>query len=137
MPASLAELLERKLTIRFAQDSLESALANIENEVRDAFPNLPFPWAIRILGADLEKNGITRNQQIRDFDQTDKTIAEILTAMVQRANPKAVTGPRDVNQQLVWVIGPDPDQPGRTILLITTRDAAAEKQYPVPAVFQP
>jgi len=135
-PRDLADLLGRRFTVRIAQDSLEFSVQNVKTEVRDSFSNLAFPFDSRILGSDLEKNGITRNQQIREFDQQDKTLAEILTAIVVKANPKTTTDAKDPNQQLIWVVGPDPDDPRRDILLITTRDAAAEKNYVVPAVFR-
>jgi len=134
-PADVPDLLNRRFSIRFAQDSLEFAVRNIEVEVADTFPNLPFSFGIRILGADLERGGITRNQQIRDFDQQDKTLAEILTAMMLKANPKVAAGPQDPEQQLVWLVGADPEAPTRKIVLITTRDAATQRNDPLPAVF--
>jgi hypothetical protein len=134
-PADVPDLLNRRFSIRFAQDSLEFAVRNIEVEVADTYPNLPFAFGIRILGADLERGGITRNQQIRDFDQQDKTLAEILTAMMLKANPKVATGPQDPEQQLVWLVGADPEAPTRKIVLITTRDAAAQRNDPLPAIF--
>ncbi|MCH5373282.1 MAG: hypothetical protein JJ992_04855, partial [Planctomycetes bacterium] len=135
-PRDFAELLTCRFTIRFPQDSLEFAMQNIETEVRDRFPNLAFPFAIRILGGDLEKNGITRNQQIREFDQQDRPLAEILTAMVLKANPKATTDPRDPSQQLIWAIGPSPEGADHGAILITTRDAAAQRGYEVSATFR-
>jgi eukaryotic-like serine/threonine-protein kinase len=135
-PADLNELLTRRFSIRFAQDSLEFAIRNVEVEVTDMFPNLPFPFGIRILGGDLEKSGITRNQQIRDFEQSDKPLGEILTAMMLKANPKAATGPQDPDQQLVWLVGADPESPTRTLVLITTRDAAAQRNDTLPAIFR-
>lgn len=137
-PQSIAEMLNVKMSIAFGQDSLEFSMQNIQAEARDLFPNLPFPFAIKILGGDLEKNGITRNQQIRDFNEQNKTVAEILTAMVMKANPiKTVKEPHETDQQLIWVIGPNPDNASEQIILITTRDAAAAKNYTLPAIFQP
>ena len=47
----------------------------------------PFEFAIKIIGDDLEADGITRNQSIRDFKQENQTVADILTALVRKANP--------------------------------------------------
>ena len=137
-PRTVAELLNSPLSLTFAADSLEFAMQNVENAVRDAYPNLPFPFAVKVLGSDLEKNGITRNQQIRDFNQQNKSVAEILTAMAMKANPiRTVKEPHEKDQQLIWVVGPDPADPARNVVLITTRDAAAAKGYTLPPVFQP
>ena len=136
-PRTIAELLDAPLSLAFAADSLEFAMQNVENAVKDRSPNLPFPFAVKVLGSDLEKNGITRNQQIRDFNEQNKSVAEILTAMVLKANPiRTVKQPHEKDQQLIWVIGPDPNDPSRNVILITTRDAAAAKSYSLPPVFQ-
>ena len=103
----------------------------------DPAPELPFPFEIKILGADLQLGGITQNQSIRDFEARDKTLAEILTAMVMKANPiTTVKAPSEPDQKLIWVVGPDPSDASRNIILITTRDAAAKKNYTLPDVFK-
>ena len=90
------------------------------------------------MGADLQLNGITRNQQIAQFQADGQSIAEILTQIVMRANPvTTVTDPAENDQKLIWVIAPDPVDPKRRILLITTRDAAAREGYKLPGPFQP
>jgi hypothetical protein len=93
-------------------------------------------FAIKIIGGDLEIDGITRNQTIRDFKQENQTVADILTALVRKANPiTTVKDPSEADQKLVWVIASDPDSPGKQIVLITTRAAAAAKKYKLPAPF--
>jgi eukaryotic-like serine/threonine-protein kinase len=83
----------------------------------------------------LKIEGITRNQSIRDFDQKDQTVADILTALVRKANPvTTVKDPSEKDQKLVWVIGPDPEG-GKEVVLITTRAAAGAKKYVLPGVF--
>lgn len=137
-PKTIEELLDTRTSLAFGADSLEFSMQNVESVAKENFPDLPFPFAVKILGPDLEKNGITRNQQIRDFNESNKTIAEILTSMVMKANPiKTVKQPNEVDQQLIWVIEADPADASRRIVLITTRDAAAAKNYKLPAVFQP
>ena len=97
---------------------------------------MPFKLNISILGKDLETGGITRNQQVRDFVQQDKTLAEILTAMMMKANPiTTVTAPDQTDQKLIWVVAPDPDT-NEPSILITTRDGAAKRSLTIPKVFQ-
>jgi hypothetical protein len=55
-----------------------------------------------------------------------------------RANPvTTVTQPSELDQKLVWLIGPDPDDSNKRIVLITTRDGAQRKEYELPAPFRP
>ncbi len=96
----------------------------------------PFEFAIKIIGDDLKIDGITRNQSIRDFKQENQTVADVLTALVRKANPvTTVKDPSETDQKLIWVIGPDPDDASKQIVLVTTRAAAATKKYTLPDVF--
>src|SRR4029077_7734062 len=98
--------------------------------------NVPFEFAIKIIGDDLKLDGITRNQSIRDFKQENQTVADILTALVRKANPvTTVKDSSEKDQKLVWLIGPDPDSPAKQVVLITTRNAAATKKYTLPPPF--
>jgi hypothetical protein len=55
-----------------------------------------------------------------------------------RCNPiTTVKKPSEEDQKLVWVIGDDPSQAGRRIVLITSREGAATRKLELPAVFQP
>lgn len=138
MPQSLDELLSRKMTFRFALQSLEFAIRDLGEAVRENYPQLPFPFDIQILGSDLQLQGITRNQQVARFEAVDQPLSEILTALVMRANPvTTVTAPSDPNQKLVWIQGLDPADPKKPILLITTREAAQRRNDTLPAAFQP
>lgn len=137
-PKNIDEVLQAKISIAFAQDSLEFSMQNIVTEVKAAYPEMQFDFQIKILGTDLEKDGITRNQQLREFNQQNKTVAEILTAMVLKANPvTTVKSPNELDQKLLWVIGANPDNPAQQVVLITTRAAAAQKKYTLPEVFRP
>ncbi len=134
---TIDELLDYKISIRFPQLSLDFAMRDVATEVRDATPNLDIPFDIKIMGKDLEMNGITQNQQIRDFEASDQSIREVLTAMVMKANPiTTVKTPNEADQKLIWVIGPDPNDASKNIILITTRDAAAAKGYALPDEFK-
>jgi eukaryotic-like serine/threonine-protein kinase len=134
---TMEELLEHKISISFPQQALDFSMQEVANEVRDALPDLPFPFEIKLMGKDLEMNGITQNQQIRDFEARDKPVKEVLTMMVMKANPiQTVKSPNEEDQKLIWVVGPDPEEPSKQIILITTRDAAAAKEYNLPEAFR-
>lgn len=141
-PKTIDELLKMKSSMQFDAQSLEFAMRDVEADAQDLAKGSPFAkggpkqLTIRMIGGDLEKDGITRNMTIRDFSQKDKTIAEILTALVMRANPvTTVKTPDEPDQKLIWVIGPDPDS-GKEVILITTRAAAAAKKYTLPPEFR-
>ncbi len=134
-PQTIEEVLNSKISISFDQDSLEFSMQNVVKEVTSTY-QLPFEFAIKIIGDDLKLDGITRNGQIRDFQQEDKTVAEVLTAMVMKANPvTTVTAPNQKDQKLLWVVAPAPDNPSNRIILITTRQVADQK-YTLPEVFR-
>jgi hypothetical protein len=135
-PSTIEEALQEKITLQFASDQLDFAVAKVKSTLEEKYPAMPLKLNLRIMGNDLQANGITRNQQVRDFDQQDKTIAEALTAMVQKANPPPVEDPTTPEQKLIWVVANDPDS-GEKSILITTRDAAAANGYTLPAPFVP
>src|SRR5262245_46037345 len=135
-PKTIADALQLKTSFSFAQQSLEAAMIELENDVKGNLKGAPFEFAVKIIGDDLKLDGITRNQSIRDFNQENQTVADILTALVRKANPvTTVKDPSETDQKLVWLIGPDPDSPGKQIVLITTRNAAKTKKYTLPPVF--
>jgi eukaryotic-like serine/threonine-protein kinase len=135
-PQTIADALQLKTTYRFDQQSLEFAVRDLAEDVQGNLKNAPVEFAIKIIGDDLKLDGITRNQSIRDFQQESQTVADILTALVRKANPvTTVKDPSEADQKLVWVIGPDPDSPGKQTVLITTRAAAVAKKYTLPPPF--
>lgn len=135
-PKTIAEALQLRTSYSIAQQSLEFAMRDIADDVKSILKNPPFEFAIKIIGDDLKLEGITRNQSIRDFKQENQTVADILTALVRKANPvTTVTAPSEKDQKLVWLIGPDPDNPSQQIVLITTRAAAGTKKYTLPPNF--
>lgn len=138
LPKTLDEVLTMKTSFSFAQQSLEFAMRDLGNEVSDTIKGAPVEFSIKILGDDLQLDGITRNQSIRDFAQNDKTVGEIITALVMRANPiTTVKTPDELDQKLIWVIGTDPDNASKKLILITTRQQAAKKSYTLPDTFKP
>jgi eukaryotic-like serine/threonine-protein kinase len=135
-PKTIADALQWKTSYSFDNQSLEFAMRDLADDVKGNLKNAPFEFSIKIIGGDLEKDGITRNQSVRDFKQESQTVADILTALVRKANPvTTVKDPSEKDQKLVWVIGPDPDDPTKQAVLITTRTAAATKKYTLPEVF--
>ena len=137
-PQTLEELLDARFNLSFDQKSLEFVMRDFAADIRETYPSLPFPFDIAIIGTDLQLNGITRNQQIADFKVENETVSQILTKLVRRANPiTTVTDPSELDQKLIWVIGPAPDDPNKQVLLITTRDAAKLNNYSLPLAFQP
>jgi len=134
-PQTIEDVLNAKISLNFAQDSLEFSMQNVVNEVTSTY-KLPFEFKIKILGDDLKLDGITRNQQVRDFRQDDKSVAEVLTALVMKANPvTTVKEPHEKDQKLLWVVAPDPEEASNRIVLITTRQVA-EQKYTLPEVFR-
>jgi serine/threonine protein kinase len=135
-PQTLADALQIKTSYNFDNQSLEFAMRDLADDVHGNLKNAPFAFAIKIIGDDLKLDGITRNQSIRDFKQENQTVADILTALVRKANPvTTVKDPSEKDQKLVWCIGPDPDSPGKQVVLITTRSAANAKKYTLPPNF--
>ena len=133
-PQTLDELLSIKRDLNIANPpDLNVLLANIQLEVTDDFPQLPFAFNIRLIGSDLEKEGITKNQRPSELVMSQKSLAEILTSIMTSANPsKDISGPNDPNCKLIWVVAEDPKISGQKAILVTTRAAAAQKSYQLP-----
>lgn len=135
-PLTVAEMLDRPMSISFLQLSLQFAVDAVVDEFKQTLPADSTMPAVRIIGSDLEKNGITQNQQIRGFERDGQPLRNVLTDLVLGANPdKTATGPTDPKQSLVWVVHPQGKPPEETEILITTRDAAAGN-YELPPEFQ-
>ena len=138
-PQTLQQLLAlpRDLSVSTSPD-LVILINNLQQEIIDDYHDLPFEFEIRLMGADLAKQGITRNQRPSDFNLTQTPLSDILTEIMIKANPdQNITGPADPDCKMVWVLVDDPDQPGRKIIMITTRVAAKEKSYELPPAFSP
>ena len=123
-------------TIEIANDDLNIAVDKIVSEVKDDFPALSFDFQIVINGNHLMDDGITKNQRLVDFKVADKPLGDILADFVFQANPdKTSTGPNDAKTKLIWVL--HSPEPGKQIVLITTRAAAAREGYTLPKQFVP
>jgi serine/threonine protein kinase len=112
---SAAEALERKITLSFPRESLESALALVAREI-----DVP----IVILGADLQLEGITRNQSVNNFDQRDQPADAVLRKLLLLANPDG---------KLVYLL--KPDNSGCETVQISTRAAASKRGERLPRGF--
>ena len=137
-PNTLEELLATRRDLKIANPpDLNVLLRNIREEVSDQYLDLPFEFNIRIAGTDLQKDGITQNQRPGPLQIVDRSVAEILTQVMVSANPnREISGAADPKCKLVWVIMEDSESPGKKIVLITTRAAAAEKGYALPEAFK-
>lgn len=136
-PAAEQPDLEKALAARIDFDaengSLASELSALENKLKADHPG----FRIKILGRDLQLEGITRNQQIRGLKLENRSVADVLTALVLKANPdRSASDPDDPRVKLVWLIGADPDEPGAQAVLITTRAGAKKRGAKLPAVFE-
>ena len=135
-PLSVEELLNRKMSVNFEQESLEFAIDNIVTAFERDLPSGSKLPNIRIIGGDLQLMGITQNQQVRDFKQANVPLRQVLTQLLRLANPdKTATGPKDEKQSLIWVVEDDATKPGTKEILITTRNSAKDK-YEVPPEFK-
>ncbi len=135
-PMDMETYLARPITLRFDQEAIEVALQMIADEANSGLPAGARKPRFELDGGAFEKNGITRNQQVRDFQFSSKPMRDALTALAKRGNPDpSVTNLSDENQKLVWVVKPDPTQPGAPIISLTTRDAATAANIPVPKEF--
>ncbi len=133
---TLDQMLDANFSVAFDQESLEFAVNIIRDEFSRSLPSGSTPPKITIVGGDLQKSGITQNQQIRNFQMREKPLREALTELARQANPdKSVTSLTEEKQSLVWV--PDPaSSPEAPSILITTRPVATEKGYVLPKEFK-
>lgn len=127
-PLTVMQMIDHPMSVSFDQESLEFAVTAIRDEFVRSLPQGSLPPTITIIGGDLEKMGITQNQQIRNFQMRDKPLRDALSELVRQANPdKSATGLNDEKQSLVWVVDTTAAADKPTIL-ITTRQAIAEKK---------
>jgi hypothetical protein len=134
-PKNLAELLQTPRSLDIPEQDLINALVELQTEIKTAYPDLPFDFSIELDGNALRLEGITQNQKITNFQQRNRPVAEILTALVLKANPDpAVTSARDPKCKLIWLI--DPARPQGQIR-VTTRSSAQENGWQLPPEVTP
>lgn len=131
--ANLEQLLERPVSFGFGQLSLENALQELQAHVVQRSGPFSFPFEIVVVGEDLRTEGITRNQQIREFRAERRSLQEVLTELMMRANPvTSVTAPDQPDQKLVWYL----EKP-RGQVRISVRSVCEERGIVLPADFLP
>ncbi|GAB5402719.1 MAG: serine/threonine-protein kinase [Aureliella sp.] len=137
-PLTTEQYLQRKIRLSFAQEPIEVALQLVADEANDSLPAGTQPMRFELDGDAFELAGITRNQQLRDFSHDGSTVRDVLTDIARRGNPvTTVTDTREDDQQLIWVVRPDPDSPERAIVSLTTRTTASTRGDTLPSEFAP
>jgi hypothetical protein len=122
---TLRQRLKQSTSLSFSRETLEAALEQLSRDIG---------VDIVIAGADLQTEGITKNQSF-GIDLSNRPAEEILVAILQLANPdKSATGPDDPRQKLVYVIAAEPGKDEQ--IMITTRAGAASRGGELPAVFR-
>lgn len=112
-PRGLAEKLALKSTLSFPNNSLETTLNLLADDAG---------FRVIIEGNDLKIEGITKNQPIRDLNERDRTVAEILQTVLKKADPAG---------RLVYLVRKSPGTE-EEVLIVTTRTAAAQRGETLP-----
>jgi serine/threonine protein kinase len=113
VPASVAQKLEKKISLAFPRDTLERSIElwAAETGVKAV-----------ILGSDLQLEGITKNQSF-GLEEIDQKAVAVLGQILKKASPDG---------KLVYVI--KPEQPGGSdVVFITTLAAAAKRGDKLPS----
>jgi serine/threonine protein kinase len=141
-PMTIEKFLQRKISLSFAQEPIERAVALVGQEANEGLVARPDEttasrlWRFALDGSAFERSGITRNQQLRDFDVRDQSIRKALTEIAKLGNPvTTVQDTRDSQQQLIWIVKDDDQKPGQPMILFTTRTAAQEAGWKLPEEF--
>jgi serine/threonine protein kinase len=106
--------LQKKVTIVFPRDTLETAIQMVSDEV-----GVP----LEILGPDLQLDGITQNQSF-GLEARDQAATEVLRTILAQANPDG---------KLVYIVR---TENGTEKILITTRAQVEKRGDPLPPEFQ-
>jgi hypothetical protein len=112
-PTGIRDKLAKRISLSLPRDTLERSIQLLAEET-----GVP----IEIRGADLQLEGITKNQSFALFER-DKAAEEILRVILARSNPDG---------KLVYVVR---TRDGGESLEITTRAAAGKRGDPIPPVF--
>lgn len=124
------QFLDRPIKLSFDQESLEIALQSIAEATADGLPASQPKLTMELDYASMEKDGITQNQQIRQFMHNGKPLREVLTDLVKRANPTpGIQDTTSAELKFVWVLVSAPDKPGGKKILLTTRAYVADQKF--------
>jgi serine/threonine protein kinase len=123
------QFLDRPIKLAFDQESLEIALQSIAEATADGLPASQPKLAMELDYSSMEKDGITQNQQIRQFMHNGKPLREVLTELVKRANPTpGIQDTTSAEMKFVWILVDAADKPGGKKVLLTTRAYVADKK---------
>jgi hypothetical protein len=130
------QMLDSPMNIAFEQESLEMGLAAIATEFNDSVLKSQSSLRMSINGTAFQKEGITQNQQVRNFAQKGVALRTVLTDLVRRANPvTTVQSPTEKDQKVVWVVLDDPENTGGKKIELTTRTWATDNKVTLPKEF--
>lgn len=137
-PLTLEQYLARRISVSFDQEPIENALQAIAEEANDSLPAGTPTLEFKLDGDAFENDGITRNQQLSDFQMNSQPVRDILTRVAKLGNPvPGITDLKIDDQKLLWVVADDPGQPGKKFISLTTRKAANASSIPLPTEFAP
>ncbi len=115
--APTAEMaLAKRISLSFPRDTLEHCLELLAKEI---------DVEISIRGADLQLEGITKNQSF-GLDEHDRPAGEVLHKVLSLASPQG---------KLIYVVPPAKE--GRPLIVVTTRAAAAKRDDAIPPEVTP
>ena len=121
---SLEQRMNQPMTLSFGRDNLLHAVNLLSQESR-----IP----MRIIGRDLEMEGITQNQSF-GISMKNKPVKKILVEVLQLANPGRNLKLSANEQKLIYVIKQAvPEE--QSVIWITTRTAASKRGDTIPPIF--
>ena len=121
---SFEQRLKKLVSLSFDQDNLRSAIRQLSQESG---------IAIKIIGQDLELEGITQNQSF-GISLRQQPTEKILVEILKVANPEKNASLADDSQKLIYVIKQNETGKKPTIW-VTTRAAATSRGDSIPHVF--
>lgn len=131
------ELLNKPIRLIFDQEPIERALALVGEEANTGVPAAS-QLRFELDGGAFERAGITRNQQVREFKIDNKPMRDALTEIAKRGNPvTTVKDTREIDQKLIWVVRDDPQNAGKKMISLTTRDTANADKIMLTKEFAP
>ncbi len=129
------QILDRKITVAIDQTGIENVLQAIGEQANDKLPAGTKPLRFELDGAGFQRSGITRNQQIKDFQVKDQTVREALIVLAKKGNPvQPLNDLKSDDQKLIWVLI-DGGNPDKALLSLTSREAALSAGHKLPAEF--
>ena len=129
------EILARPVDVVFDQQSLETAMNSILDEINNGLPEGVNRIRMEIDGGAFEKDGITRNKEVRNFNFKQQPGRAVLIDLIKKANPESVPELTNPAQKVVFVVLDDPKNPGKSLIQITTRKAVEAGKLTLPKDF--